>query len=71
MIKRLLLALSLTLTIAGSISAQEVVTTLPDNLQPITPENADQLQEIARIGNGVFNRGIAYSPDGATLVVVR
>jgi WD40 repeat protein len=69
MIKRTLLALLLPLTIAGSISAQETVTTLPDNLQPITPDNADQLQEIARIGNGVFNRGIAYSPDGATLAV--
>jgi WD40 repeat protein len=69
MIKRLLLTLSLILTIAGSIAAQETVTTLPDNLQPITPDNADQLQEIARIGSGVFNRGIAYSPDGGTLAV--
>ena len=69
MIKRIVLALLLSFAIAGSLSAQEVVATLPEHLQPITPDNADQLQEVARIGNGVFNRGIAYSPDGATLVV--
>jgi WD40 repeat protein len=37
-------------------------------LEPITHENADQLVQVGRLGNGVV-RGIAWSPDGSTLAI--
>jgi WD40 repeat protein len=35
-------------------------------LEVITPENADEIVQLARIGNGVINE-MAWSPDGVTL----
>src|SRR5690606_24703467 len=31
--------------------------------------NAEQVEELARFGNGVFTGSLAYSPDGETLAV--
>lgn len=37
-------------------------------LEQITAENADQLVQVGRLGNGVV-RGLAWSPDGSTLAI--
>lgn len=42
--------------------------TIFDTLQPITPENADQLQIINHFGRGTV-RDIDWSPDGTTLAI--
>jgi WD40 repeat protein len=38
-------------------------------LEVITLENVNQVQELARFGNGTFTDSLAYSPDGQTLAV--
>ena len=43
-------------------------TPVPDPLAPISPENVDQLTEMARWGKGTVNK-VAYAPDGALLAV--
>lgn len=50
-------------------SAQDISpTSLPD-LVPITADNADEIVELARYGDGVFGSSLAWSPDGQTLAV--
>lgn len=41
----------------------------PDDLEVITPENADRLRELAVIGPGRFAEDIAVSPDGEYVAV--
>ena len=41
---------------------------IPSNFAPITPENADQLQPIARLGHGAANQ-FKWSDDGNYLLV--
>src|SRR5215510_9421627 len=48
-----------------SVHGQETYV-LPDNLQPITPENAAQLTVLAQLGSAT-PLGITWSPDGQTL----
>jgi WD40 repeat protein len=55
--------LIITTTMVPLVSAQE------PPLEPITLDNADQIEELVRFGNGVFTGSLAYSPDGATLAV--
>jgi len=43
-------------------------TPFPDNLNMISPGNANKIQEIARLGMGKFNQ-VAWSPDGAQLAL--
>ena len=50
------------------VMAQTSGTCLPDDLPPITRDNADQVAEIARWGRGAAYAA-AWSPDGQTLVV--
>jgi WD40 repeat protein len=40
-----------------------------DDLQVITADNAAQLQELTRYGDGQFTSALAWSPDGNTLAV--
>lgn len=65
MFRRLCLLLLLLLPFTAH--AQEGEFSLP-LLQPITPANAAQLAQLARLGNGVV-RSLAWSPDGSTLAV--
>jgi WD40 repeat protein len=39
------------------------------DLQIIAPDNVEQLQEIARYGDGVLNDAVSWSPDGTTLAI--
>jgi WD40 repeat protein len=39
------------------------------NLEVLTPENAQDLQQLARYGNGLLTQAAAWSPDGQTLAV--
>ncbi len=67
MLRRFVLLTLITSIIAASVvpfvSAQE------PRLEPITIDNANQIEELARFGNGVFTGSLAYSPDGKTLAV--
>lgn len=60
--KFLLMAL-LILSLVFPVAAQ-----LPESLQPITPENADKLVEIMRLGRGQI-REVTWSPDGTSMAV--
>ncbi len=55
--------LLVTLAAVSLVAAQEPI------LEPITLDNAEQVEELARFGNGVFTGSLAYSPDGKTLAV--
>ena len=55
--------LLVTFTAVSLVAAQEPI------LEPITLDNAEQVEELARFGNGVFTGSLAYSPDGKTLAV--
>ena len=72
----LLLTLSLIFIIAGcggdatqsaSTEADTSAPAIPAG-QPITVDNADQIEQLAMLGRGL-PRDVAYSPDGATLAV--
>lgn len=66
-VRRVLFSFALLLLMAIPINAQENdKLLLPDSLQVITPENADQITEIKRLGPGWVQK-IACSPDGQLL----
>jgi len=61
------LFLCLVFLLTAPLAAQEQYP-IPDDLQSITPGNADQLQPLASIG-GILPGGLVWSPDGALLAV--
>src|SRR5262245_58555498 len=66
MFKRWLLILLF--TAIAPVTAQDSASFLPDDLQSITTDNADQLQQVAQIGYGLIT-DIDWSPDGQTAAV--
>jgi WD40 repeat protein len=53
---------------SSSCASAEVAATIPRDLLPITAENADQVRQLAVIGNGTAN-SVCWSPDGQTLAI--
>jgi WD40 repeat protein len=64
---RRLFCLLILLVLPFTAEAQEADFSLA-SLQPITPDNAAELTQIARLGSGVV-RALAWSPDGSRLAV--
>jgi WD40 repeat protein len=50
-------------------AAQDISLSDFSDLTPITANNAAQITELARFGDGVFGDSLAWSPDGKTLAV--